>query len=311
MARNSPQTDRIVMLTELLASDPTAGRSLADIARHLGVAKATCYPMVVALAEAGWLVRHPIRKTYQLGPALVPIGQAASRAIDVVDLSRTVMQELADTSELACLGFIRSGADLVVAEAIQPISRRSGTLGLRIGDNVLMAPPLGAGLAAWLDENDLHEWFLLGKEALDTEAALLRSEYEPILTAIRERGFAVECLRQQERSISDAVAEMRGPGVGGQRAALALREARRLLSADVAVGTLDLDGNYQLLSVNAVAFAQDSTPALILCLVDAPSPLTGERIAALGKLVSEAADQVTTLMHGRTPRPLTSTGGAT
>ncbi|MET0798477.1 MAG: hypothetical protein ABWY21_13890, partial [Rhodococcus sp. (in: high G+C Gram-positive bacteria)] len=60
-----------------------------------------------------------------------------------------------------------------------------------------------------------------------------------------------------------------------------------------------------------VAFAQDSTPALILCLVDAPSPLTGERIAELGKLVRDAADRVTTLMPGRTPRPLTSADGAT
>ncbi|MFE4500347.1 IclR family transcriptional regulator [Rhodococcus sp. NPDC056743] len=306
MARNSPQTDRIVMLAELLASDPETGRSLADIARHLGVAKATCYPMVVALTESGWLVRHPVRKTYQLGPALVPIGQAASRATDVVDLARTVMHELADTSQLACLGFIRSGADLVVAEVVQPISKRSGTLGLRIGDKVLMAPPLGAGLAAWYGRDQLDEWFLLGTEVLSAETELLKTEYEPILDTIRERGFAVECLWQQDRSISDAVAQLRGPGVGGQKAAIALREARRLLSADVAVGTIDPTAHYQLLSVNATAFDQDTSPALILCLVDPPSPLTGERIAELGTLVRTAAQQVTTLMHGRSPHPLTS-----
>jgi DNA-binding IclR family transcriptional regulator len=311
MARNSPQTDRIVMLTELLASDPKTGRSLADIARHLGVAKATCYPMVVALAESGWLVRHPVRKTYQLGPALVPIGQAASRATDVVDLARTVMHELADTSELACLGFIRSGADLVVAEVVQPISGRSGTLGLRVGDKVLMAPPLGAALAAWYGQDQLDEWLQLGTKALSTETDFLQAEYEPILDTVRERGFAVECLWQQDRSISDAVAELRTPGVGGQRAALALREARRLLSADVAVGTIDPTAHYQLLSVNATAFDQDTSPALILCLVDAPSSVTGERITELGVLVREAAERVTTLMHGRSPNPLTSEDRAT
>ncbi|KSZ56378.1 IclR family transcriptional regulator [Rhodococcus pyridinivorans KG-16] len=301
MTRTSPQTERIVMLMELLAEEPGAGRSLADIARHLGVAKATCYPMVVALTEAGWLIRHPSRKTYQLGPALIAIGQAADQAADVVDLARSVMHRLADLTHLACVAFVPSGSDLVVAEIVQPIGGRRGTLGLRLGDKVLLAPPLGAGLAAWYPSDRLDEWYTVGAQALDEDADSLRARYEPILTLIRNRGFAVECLQQQERSLADAVSALRGYGSGGNRSTVALREARRLLSADVLVGAVELQMSYQPISVNSVVFGPDGGPVMVLCVVDAPAPMSGAATLELGDLVRDAAAEVTAAVHGRPP----------
>ncbi|MGU3586778.1 IclR family transcriptional regulator [Rhodococcus sp. C26F] len=301
MTRTSPQTDRIVMLLAWLAEEPGAGRSLADIARHLGVAKATCYPMVIALTEAGWLIRHPSRKTYQLGPALIPIGQAADKAADVVDLARPAMHRLADLTHLASIAFVPSGADLVVAEIVQPIGGRRGTLGLRLGDKVLLAPPLGAGLAAWYPSDRLDEWYTLGEQALDEDAALLRARYEPILALIRKRGFAIECLRQHDPSLADAVSALRGHGRGGQRSAFALREARRLLSADVLIGAVDPHGSYQPISVNSVVFGPDADPAMVLCVVDARASISGEATLELGDLVRDAAAQVTAAVRGRPP----------
>ena len=57
--RESPQTSRILLLMDLLADHPAQGRTLAEIARHLGVAKATCYPMVTALPTPGGLSAIP------------------------------------------------------------------------------------------------------------------------------------------------------------------------------------------------------------------------------------------------------------
>ena len=76
MPRSSPQTERLVDTIELLAAVPAEGRTLADIARHLAVDKATCYPMLTELTRLGWLVRHPRRKTFHLGPSLVTLGRA-------------------------------------------------------------------------------------------------------------------------------------------------------------------------------------------------------------------------------------------
>ena len=76
MPRASPQTDRVVAVVELLTAHPGADFTLAELARRLGVSKPTCYPMLAALTRSGWLLRHPTRKTYRLGPALVPAGSS-------------------------------------------------------------------------------------------------------------------------------------------------------------------------------------------------------------------------------------------
>ncbi|QDQ89505.1 helix-turn-helix domain-containing protein [Rhodococcus sp. WB9] len=301
MARNSPQTERIVMLTELLADEPETPRSLADIARHLGVAKATCYPMVVALTEAGWLIRHPTRKTYRLGPALIPIGRAATTATDVVDLARSVMHELADASDMASIAFVQSGNDVVVAEVVQPVGGRRGTLGLRLGDKVLLAPPIGSGIAAWYPPEQREDWYALGGQNLGVEVDVLRATYEPALALVRERGYAMECMEQQQHSLADAVSELRGRGVGGHRSTVALREARTLLSADAVVGDIDPEGSYQPLSINAAAFDRDGEPAVVLCVADASRPMSGVRTTEIGEMVRDAAARVTAAMHGRHP----------
>src|SRR2546422_354077 len=64
MARPSPQTDRLISVVDLLASRPGEGLTLSDIARRLGLSPVTCHPMLASLLGAGWLVRHPTRKTW-------------------------------------------------------------------------------------------------------------------------------------------------------------------------------------------------------------------------------------------------------
>lgn len=303
MARPSPQTERIVSLVELLRSQPRTGRSLADIARHLGVTKATCYPMVVALTEAGWLVRHPTRKTYQLGPALVPIGAAAAAALDVLDLARPGMQELADTADMACVAFVPSGADLVVSEIVQPAGGRRGTLGLRLGDRVQIIPPLGSVVAAWFSEDARWQWYRAGAEEFGVDPDAVEAAYGPVLELVRKRGFAVECLDQQERRLADAVAEVRGDGgpLGRGRQTVTLRTVAGRPTVDVLIGEIEPKRRYQPISINAAVFTAEAVPALVLCLVDAPEPLTGRRVDDLGRRVASVAGRLTETLHGRVP----------
>jgi DNA-binding IclR family transcriptional regulator len=301
MARSSPQTERIVMLMQLLTDQPTTARSLADIARHLGVSKPTCYPMVIALTEAGWLLRDPVTKGYRLGPTVVPIGEAASRAMAPVEIARPLMRDLADETGMAAIAFVPSGADLAIGEIVQPVSGRRGTLGLRLGDTLEIAPPLGAGLAAWYPPDRLDEWLLLGVDHVRVDHGVLREVYRPMLEVIRTRGYAVECADQSEQSLSATVAGLRGAGVAGRRAVTALREAQRQLPSDVVVGEIDPDGEYQPISVNAVAFGPGGTPAVILAVVDARRALSGHAVIELGELVRAAAGVVTERLGGDPP----------
>ena len=70
MARPSPQTNRVVALVEILSARPNEALTLADVTRRLGVNKSTCYSMLQALTEVGWLLRDPFHKTYRLGPGV-------------------------------------------------------------------------------------------------------------------------------------------------------------------------------------------------------------------------------------------------
>ncbi|MFC9981310.1 IclR family transcriptional regulator [Gordonia sp. NPDC127522] len=301
MARSSPQTERIVMLMQLLTDQPTTARSLADIARHLGVSKPTCYPMVIALTEAGWLLRDPVSKGYRLGPAVVPIGDAASRAMAPVEVARPLMRDLADESGMAAIAFVPSGADLAIGEIVQPVTGRRGTLGLRLGDTLEIAPPLGAGLAAWYPPDRLDEWLLLGADNVGIDHAELRELYRPMLEVIRGRGYAVECADQREQSLSATIAGLRGTGVAGQRAVSALREAQRRLSTDVVVGEIDPAADYRPISVNAVAFAPGGVPAVIVAVVDARTTMLGRDVIELGGRVRAAAAAITETLGGATP----------
>lgn len=303
MPRESPQTERILLLMDLLRDQPATGRTLADIARHLGVAKATCYPMVVALTDAGWLVRHPKRKTYQLGPALVPIGQAAASAVDVVDMARPLLRELTDATAMSCICFVPSGSDLVVAETVQPIGGRRGILGLRVGDKVRVAPPLGSILAAWSAPDQVDLWYRLGAEDLGVAVADLRQTYDPTLALIRQRGYSVECLDQSTATVADAVSEMRHLGVtmGRQHPATALQRITSQPVADILIGTIDPERAYRPISVNAASFDAEGSVAVVLAVVDSPALLTGHDVVTLGEQVRAAAEQVTRIVGGRSP----------
>lgn len=301
MTRASPQTDRIVMVMDLLMAEPGRGRTLADMARHLGVAKATCYPMVVALTRAGWLVRHPRHKTYQLGPALVPLGRAAASAIDVVDHARDALHELADSTGMVCLGYVPSRNDLVVAELIQPADGRRASLGLRIGDRIDFAPPLGAVAAASSPDEALDDWYHRGESALGIPAADLKAVYSPALELIRERGYAVEHLSGDAASISDVVSQRRGQhplALHHLAAGPALAELTGNPVADVLVREIQQDALYRVVTISALVFNPDLTPALVVCIVDAPVPIPGIRVSELGDIVRDTAARITTTIGG-------------
>ncbi|CAJ1510932.1 IclR family transcriptional regulator [[Mycobacterium] burgundiense] len=304
MVRESPQTERILLLMDLLMAEPGRGRTLAEIARHLGTAKATCYPMVIALTRAGWLVRHPRHKTYQLGPALIPVGQAAAGAIDVVDHARDAMHALADAADVVCLGFVPSAADLVVAEIIQPASGRRGSLGLRLGDRVDFAPPLGAVAAAWLPDYQLGQWHARGERDLGIAAGILEGAYSSALQLIRERGYAVEHLSRDGTGVAEVVQQQRGQhalSLQSLAAGPTLRELTGSPHADSLLRDIHPELSYRVVAISAAVFNAESAAALVLSLVDAPEPLAGDRVMELGEQIRDAAADITARIGGVPP----------
>jgi DNA-binding IclR family transcriptional regulator len=131
MARPSPQTDRIVAVINFLAVDSAGGATLSEIARRLRVSKATCYPMLAALTDTGFLSRHPTRKTFHLGPALIAAGRAAAERNPLLAEAREAMIQLGDDLELTA--WLLSAGDLHLRVVDQAWHSRRVTPYMRVG----------------------------------------------------------------------------------------------------------------------------------------------------------------------------------
>jgi predicted transcriptional regulator len=74
---SSPPTQRVVRILNLLARDPDQKLTVTAIARRLDLNLATCQAILATLADAGFIVRSSVDRTYTIGPALARLGDAA------------------------------------------------------------------------------------------------------------------------------------------------------------------------------------------------------------------------------------------
>lgn len=261
MPRPSPQTDRVIALTRLLAAHPDEGFSMAEISRRLRLNKATLYPMMATLTEAGWLVRDPVVKTFRLGSELIALGEAAGRRLPATQLARPAMVELATNLGVTCAAFTASDGVATLTDQVWDV--RSTVQPLRAGLWAPLRAPFGAVFAAWADEATVDEWL----DGAD------RTEHADALRAIRERGYVVE-LRTSATELG-----------GGGNLVEVLVEHRGLLAH-----ALDPAAPYAVSTIEAPVFDRDGHVELALVLVGLPRTMTGAEIATMaGELVAATA----------------------
>ncbi|MCF2531081.1 IclR family transcriptional regulator [Yinghuangia soli] len=198
-ASTSPPTDRVVGVLQLLVGRPAQAFSLSDIARALGMNKATCHAVTSSLTHADFLIRNPADKTFTLGPALVAAGRAAEDAYPAVRLAHTEVSALAGEFEMQATAALRSEGHLVI------VARAGGDAGPtagRVGQRIPLAPPFGGVFVAWDAPDVIADW-LDRTERPASHEALLDS-----LAAIRQRGYSVERLTLAMVRLSHALAEL-------------------------------------------------------------------------------------------------------
>ena len=296
MARPSPQTERLVDLVEALAARPDRGLSLTELADHLDVTPATCHPMVAALTARGWLRRHPVRRTYRLGPAFVAIGRAAAGAAEAQELAHLALVEL--HHDLPCDGLVLTWTDeLTTIVDLVPDRRGAGP---DVGDQVPFRAPLGASIAAWADEATVGRWLEAGHPS-----PALRAAYVELLDAVRQRGFAVELTGTVGARIYEVLAQIGGDAGDGDPASARVRALLDDLVGEVggpeSFHPVHIDGRrrYQVGTMSAPVFDAAGEVALVLALRGFAEPLSGAEVHAVGERLVAAADHVTEASGGR------------
>ncbi|MGD9793864.1 MAG: helix-turn-helix domain-containing protein [Acidimicrobiia bacterium] len=279
VARRSPQTERIVGIINLLTVDTSgAGVTLSELARRLQISKATCYPMLEALTQAGFLTRHPARKTFHLGPALIAAGQAAATQNPLFERARDAMVELGHTLDLTAWLWSEDGDQLRLVD--QAWHSRRVTPYMRVGELLPFTPPRGAAVVAWGDERAAISW--LNRGHID-EAE--RPAYLERLVQVRDTGYVVT-LEDVPIDVVRSLAGRLGDAMTPDDRARLLELLNNELPGGpgVFLTVVDPRERYSVRSIEAPVMASDGTVAFTLGVTNLP--------AMHGKDVTQVGDQV-------------------
>jgi len=299
MARPSPGVERVVSVLNFLASHPGEDFSLSELGRRLDINKATAHALLTALADAGYVLRHPTRLSYTLGPAVIALGNAAQGGpTPVVEFARDEMRAAADRTGLECLA-TRALGDEIVIVARSGVPRSPGLNGLvQVGQRLPLVPPLGTVFKAWATPEEIERWLaLVGRDATADEVA----RYRDGLAAARERGYAVGLEADPRATLGRALSQL----AGDERAARARRVVESLIDdlgheEYILVG-LDAKADYFVNHIVAPVFGPDGQVELALSLFGFRGRLSGRDLAGFGSDLRETCDRVTKSIHGRVP----------
>jgi DNA-binding IclR family transcriptional regulator len=131
---------RAVAIMRVLANVDAGGAGLTDIAQHVGLPHPSVHRLLAQMVEEGMVRRVDAGRRYALGPVAFELGLAAARQLEVRQLYRPIISELARQSGDTSYLIVRSGFEAVC------IDRRQGNapvqvVTLKIGSR----RPLGVG----------------------------------------------------------------------------------------------------------------------------------------------------------------------
>jgi DNA-binding IclR family transcriptional regulator len=197
--------DSALRLLKLFRDTPRV--RLSEAAEHLGVAHSTAHRLMAMLAYHGFVRQEPRSRAYLAGPALVEIGLAAVRELDIRQHARPVMESLAaslgETVHLAVL----EGGNVRYLDAVE--SPRALRAASRTG-SALAANCTASGKALLAELSDAEVSAIFAGQAELTALTARSITSCPRLLAelhkVRERGCAVNVEESEEGVASVAVA---------------------------------------------------------------------------------------------------------
>ncbi|WP_158079523.1 helix-turn-helix domain-containing protein [Actinomadura sp. CNU-125] len=141
MARPAPAAERALTIIDLLVTHPGEQFTISDLARRTGMSLGSAHAVLAVLEERGYLGRHPVRRTYGLGPALVSAGMAALDQHPAIRVATEQLGGLAADLDADVVVTAATPVDIVFV-AVGGRGSRYGP-GFREGERVPLVPPLG------------------------------------------------------------------------------------------------------------------------------------------------------------------------
>ncbi|SDJ87558.1 DNA-binding transcriptional regulator, IclR family [Streptomyces indicus] len=279
-------------MLDYFAAHPEQSYSLSELSEALDINLASLLSVLQALTDAGYLARHPQRKTYGLGMSLVAAGHAALTRHRVVDRARSELRALAAESEAEFVVSAVAGDSIVILA----VEGRGRLPEVWAGQRLPLLPPLGQVFLAWAGtaSGEIRRW--LDRTAV---GAPLPRHLDAAMAVVRERGWSANRDTPARRALGEALARLAdAPRDAGLRARVA--ELVVSLGEDYEVLSVADQERYRLATLSAPVFDQHGTVALALTATGLPE-LDGARLTALASQLTDVAGVLGKEIGGRPP----------
>jgi len=211
-----PAVAGAIKVLKVLGGPGDIGSTQADLAEATGMSKSTLHNLLWTLEAHEYVRRDPDSRRYRLGPALIPLGTAASRQVKLVRSALDLIAPMAEEHHLSFAVAQRTGEDEAqIIERFYPA--RDVHVGITVGSSYgPLDGALGKVMLAAMGQSRAARTIKGRKLPAHTEATITSPEtmLEEV-EEVRARGWATS---QGELSENNAVAA----GVRGQSGELEL-----------------------------------------------------------------------------------------
>lgn len=184
MVRPALSASRAVSILDWIVSHPGQSFTLSELSRATDINIPSAMAVLRALTDSGYLARHPTKKSYEAGPALLAVGLVVSarhRSFEILDRE---LEQLAADVGTECFASVAVGDQtVVVADAGRPGSH---SLPVRVGLRFPLMAPVGHPFVAWGSDAEVEAW--IGRAEL-TNNELIRARLEQELALARRLGY--------------------------------------------------------------------------------------------------------------------------
>lgn len=186
MVVSALSANRAVAVLDWIVGHPGEAFSLSELSRALDINIPSLMSVLQSLTDAGYLTRHPARRTYEAGPALLAIGLVVNAHHPSLDILGRELEALAESVESECFAAVVVGDQtVVVADAGRPGSK---SVPVRVGLRFPLMAPVGQVFMAWSKPEEIETWI---RRAEGPDRSLDRDRLAKELALTRACGYSI------------------------------------------------------------------------------------------------------------------------